>query len=102
MRASVTQILEWKIPCMHSSGSWILRGSWTSKWVRPGFQRLTLTPQVVRVKVPRPAHAFQIFFELPTHSFSSFKVDQVRLSGENYKLYKGLRTQSCGSIEWRW
>jgi len=79
------KILRWEISNMHSSGSWVLRGSWTSK-----------------AKVPRPAHAFQIYFELPTYSFSSLKVDQVRLSGETYKIYKGVRMQSCGSIEWRW
>ena len=28
---SVFQVLQWDIPSMHSSGSWILRGSWTSK-----------------------------------------------------------------------
>lgn len=55
-----------------------------------------------RAKVPRPAHAFQIRFELPTHSFSSLKIDQVRLSSETYKMYKGMRTHSCGFVEWRW
>ncbi|KAL4075691.1 clathrin adaptor mu subunit [Scleroderma citrinum] len=79
------KILQWDIPSMHSSGSWILRGSWTSK-----------------AEIPRPAHAFQIRFELPTHSFSSLKIDQVRLSSETYKMYKGMRTHSCGFIEWRW
>ncbi|KAI6165042.1 clathrin adaptor mu subunit [Pisolithus thermaeus] len=75
----------WEIPTMHSSGSRILRGSWTSK-----------------AQVPRPAHAFQVRFELPSHSFSSLKIDQVRLFSELYKMYKGVRMQSCGSIEWRW
>lgn len=77
--------LRWEIPTMHSLGSRILRGSWTSK-----------------AQVPRPAHAFQIRFELPSHSFSSVRIDQVRLSSELYKMYKGVRVQSCGSIEWRW
>lgn len=27
------KILRWNIPSMHSSGSWVLRGSWTSKYV---------------------------------------------------------------------
>ncbi|KAF8845613.1 clathrin adaptor mu subunit [Paxillus ammoniavirescens] len=79
------KILRWEIPNMHSSGSWTLRGSWTSK-----------------AKVPRPAHAFQIYFEVPMYSFSSLKIDQVRLSGETYKMYKGVRMQGRGSIEWRW
>ncbi|KAG0699840.1 clathrin adaptor mu subunit [Suillus ampliporus] len=80
-----TKTLRWEILNMRSSGSWILRGSWTSK-----------------IKAPRPAHAFQIHFEIPSYSFSSLKVDQLRLSGETYKMYKGVRMRSKGSIEWRW
>ncbi|KAG1820564.1 clathrin adaptor mu subunit [Suillus subaureus] len=79
------QTLRWEILNMRSSGSWILRGSWTSK-----------------IKAPRPAHAFQIRFEIPSYSFSSLKVDQLRLSSETYKMYKGVRMRSKGSIEWRW
>lgn len=55
-----------------------------------------------RIKAPRPAHAFQIRFEIPSYSFSSLKVDQLRLSSETYKMYKGVRMRSKGSIEWRW
>ncbi|OJA07680.1 hypothetical protein AZE42_01874 [Rhizopogon vesiculosus] len=79
------KMLRWEILNMRSSGSWILRGSWTSK-----------------IKAPRPAHAFQIRFEIPSFSFSSLKVDQLRLSGETYKMYKGVRMRSKGSLEWRW
>lgn len=82
---SRTKTLRWEILNMRSSGSWILRGSWTSK-----------------IKAPRPAHAFQIRFEIPSYSFSSLKVDQLRLSSETYKMYKGVRMRSKGSIEWRW
>jgi AP-3 complex subunit mu len=82
---SRTKTLRWEILNMRSSGSWILRGSWTSN-----------------IKAPRPAHAFQIRFEIPSYSFSSLKVDQLRLSTETYKMYKGVRMRSKGSIEWRW
>lgn len=27
------KMLRWNIPNLHSSGSWVLRGSWTSKYV---------------------------------------------------------------------
>ncbi|KAH7930265.1 clathrin adaptor, mu subunit [Leucogyrophana mollusca] len=77
--------LRWEIPSMRTSGSWVLRGSWTSK-----------------SKTPRPAHAVHIRFDIPAYNFSSLKVDQLRLSGENYKMYKGVRGRSLGSIEWRW
>ncbi|KAG1744172.1 clathrin adaptor mu subunit [Suillus occidentalis] len=79
---SRTKTLRWEIPNMWSSGSWLLRGSWTSK-----------------IKAPRLAHAFEIRFEIPTYSFSSLKVDQLRLSSETYKMYKGVRMRSQGSIE---
>ncbi|KAH7916717.1 clathrin adaptor mu subunit [Hygrophoropsis aurantiaca] len=79
------KVLKWEIPSIGTSGSWVLRGSWTSK-----------------SKAPRPAHALHIRFEIPAYNFSSLKVDQLRLSGEGYKMYKGVRGRSLGSIEWRW
>ena len=100
-RSSI-QVLCWEIPNMHSSGSWVLRGSWTSKYVRSAVVARCVFDCLFRTKIPRPAHAFQIYFEIPSYSFSSLKVDQVRLSGETYKMYKGVRTVGRGSIEWRW
>ncbi|EGO01564.1 hypothetical protein SERLA73DRAFT_120231 [Serpula lacrymans var. lacrymans S7.3] len=79
------KVLRWEILSMRTSGSCMLRGSWTSK-----------------AKAPRPARAFQIRFDIPSYTFSALKVDQLRLSGENYKVYKGVRGRSRGSIEWRW
>ncbi|KAG1850469.1 clathrin adaptor mu subunit [Suillus tomentosus] len=82
---SRTKTLQWEILKMQSLGSWILRGSRTSK-----------------IKAPRPAHAFQICFKIPSYSFSSLKVNQLRLSSETYKMCKGVRMRRKGSIEWRW
>jgi AP-3 complex subunit mu len=53
-------------------------------------------------KIARPAHAFRIRFEIHQHSFSALKVDQLRLTGEGYKPYKGVRGRSVGDVEWRW
>lgn len=55
-----------------------------------------------RVKHVRPSHAFRVQFEIPQHTFSSLKVDQLKLSGEMYKPYKGVRGRSTGDVEWRW
>lgn len=55
-----------------------------------------------RSKNPRPSRAFRITFEIAQHSFSSLKVDQLKLSGEMYKPYKGVRGRSTGDVEWRW
>lgn len=57
---------------------------------------------VCSVKHPRPSHAFKVHFEIPQHTFSALKIDQLRLTGETYKPYKGMRVRSDGDIEWRW
>lgn len=41
-------------------------------------------------------------FELPQHNFSALKIEQLKLTGEIYKPYKGMRGKSVGDIEWRW
>jgi len=51
---------------------------------------------------PRPSHALQIRFEIQSYTFSALKVDQLRVTGETYKPYKGVRGRSTGNVEWRW
>jgi len=70
---------------MPTSSSFHLRGSFTST-----------------AKTARPAHAIRIRFEINKFSFSSLKIDQLRLTGEGYKPYKGVRAKSVGDVEWRW
>lgn len=53
-------------------------------------------------KKPRPARAFRIRFEIHQHSFSALKVEQLKITGEPYKPYKGVRGRSEGDVEWRW
>ena len=51
---------------------------------------------------PRPARAAQVSFALPQGALlSSLKVDQLKLSGETYKPYKGVRGRALGRVEWR-
>ncbi|KAH9967729.1 Mu homology domain-containing protein [Lactifluus volemus] len=51
---------------------------------------------------PRPARAAQISFALPSGALhSTLKVDQLKLSGETYKPYKGVRGRAFGRVEWR-
>lgn len=50
---------------------------------------------------PRPARSIQTTFSLSSHLFSALKVDQLKLTGEVYKPYKGVRGSSEGSVEWR-
>jgi AP-3 complex subunit mu len=82
---SKKKVLRWEIQNMPSSSNFHLRGSFTSS-----------------AKIARPAHAFRIRFEIHQHSFSALKVDQLRLTGEGYKPYKGVRGRSVGDVEWRW
>ncbi|PFH52562.1 hypothetical protein AMATHDRAFT_139622 [Amanita thiersii Skay4041] len=79
------QILRWEIPNLPPASSWTLRGSFS-------------TPNLV----PRPSHAVHIRFEIASHTFSALKIDQLKVTGESYKLYKGVRGRSFGDIEWRW
>jgi len=79
------RVLKWEIPSIPQSSSWNLRGSFT-------------TPTIA----PRPSHALQVRFEIHSHTFSSLKVEQLKLTGEGYKPYKGVRGHSIGNVEWRW
>ena len=56
----------------------------------------------VSTQHPRPARAFRIRFEIHQHSFSALKVDQLKITGEGYKPYKGVRGRSIGDVDWRW
>jgi len=55
-----------------------------------------------RTLPPRPSHALQIRFEIHSHTFSALKVEQLKVTGEVYKPYKGVRGRSLGNVEWRW
>ncbi|KAI9510954.1 clathrin adaptor mu subunit [Russula earlei] len=51
---------------------------------------------------PRPARAAQVSFALPPGALlSALKVDQLKLVGETYKPYKGVRGRAFGRVEWR-
>jgi len=82
---SKRKVLRWDIRNMPSSPSFNLRGSFTSS-----------------AEIPRPAHAIRIRFEIHQHTFSVLKVDQLKLTGEAYNPYKGVRGRSVGDVEWRW
>ncbi|KAF5387738.1 hypothetical protein D9615_000065 [Tricholomella constricta] len=83
---STKKILRWEIPVVSPSSSWSLRGSFNT----------------TSVPAPRPSHALQIRFEIQSHTFSALKVEQLKVTGEVYKPYKGVRGRSIGNVEWRW
>lgn len=41
-------------------------------------------------------------YEIVGYSYSSLKVDQLKVTSEIYKPYKGVRGNATGDIEWRW
>ncbi|KAF8165113.1 Mu homology domain-containing protein [Crassisporium funariophilum] len=82
---SKKRVLKWEIASVPPSSSWNLRGSFS-------------TPPVA----PRPSHALQVRFEIQSHTFSTLKVEQLQITGEAYKPYKGVRGRSTGYVEWRW
>ncbi|KAJ7122857.1 Mu homology domain-containing protein [Mycena epipterygia] len=77
-------VVRWEIPVVPPSSVWLLRGSFTS------------------TSVARPAHALQVRFALSSYTFSALKVDQLKVTGEVYKPYKGVRGKATGNVEWRW
>lgn len=80
-----TLTLTWEISKAPQGSSHTLRGTFSSS-----------------VLHPRPSKAFQIFFEIGQYSFSGLRVDQLRVSHESYKPYKGVRGRVTGDVEWRW
>ena len=88
---------------MPSSSTFHLRGSFTSRSVAVLFRIISIiSSSSYSAKNPRPARAFRIRFEIHQHSFSALKVDQLKLTGEGYKPYKGVRGRCIGDVEWRW
>lgn len=77
--------LRWEIRSFPPSSTFTLRGSFTSS-----------------IQYPRPSHALRIRCEVNQHSFSGLKVDQLKMTGEMYKPYKGVRGRANVDIEWRW
>ncbi|KAL1744615.1 Mu homology domain-containing protein [Schizophyllum fasciatum] len=78
--------LRWTIPRVGPAATFTIEGSFMSGNQQP----------------PRPSHAVRTTFAIPTQTFSTLKVDQLKLTGEMYKPYKGVRGKSDCDIEWRW
>ncbi|KAG7096591.1 hypothetical protein E1B28_004010 [Marasmius oreades] len=76
--------LKWEISAVPPASTWSMQGSFT-------------TP-----RAPRPSRAIRVRFQVPSHTFSALKVDQLKIIGENYKPYKGVRGRSSVDVEWRW
>ncbi|KJA24614.1 hypothetical protein HYPSUDRAFT_38679 [Hypholoma sublateritium FD-334 SS-4] len=79
------RVLKWEINNAPPSSSWNLQGSFS-------------TPSIA----PRPSHALQVQFDIQSYTFSSLKVEQLKITGETYKPYKGIRGRAIGNVEWRW
>jgi len=80
-----TLTLRWDVTKVPQGSANTLRGTFASSAARPC-----------------PSRAFRITFDIPQHSYSGLKVDQLKVIGEPYKPFKGVRGRSCGDIEWRW
>ena len=93
--------VRWDLKKVPPSGTYSLRGSWAS---RLGFSlRSLLTNRTSNSrKYPRPATAFRVKYDITKYSYSSMKIDQLRVTGEMYKPFKGFRANSKGDVDWRW
>ncbi|KAG9041444.1 hypothetical protein FS837_012257, partial [Tulasnella sp. UAMH 9824] len=84
----LSKTLRWTIPSLgapSASSTWTLKGTWTS------------TEQV-----PRPSRSIMMHFQTPHMLFSGIKVDQLKMTSEVYKPYKGVKIASKAAVEWRW
>jgi len=41
-------------------------------------------------------------YDIAKYSHSSIKIDQLKMTGETYKPFKGFRANSRGDVDWRW
>ncbi|KAH7100568.1 clathrin adaptor, mu subunit [Auriculariales sp. MPI-PUGE-AT-0066] len=80
-----TSMLRWEVAPAPATSTHTLRGTFTSS-----------------ERHPRIGNGLTVTYDLPTHSYSGLKVDQLKVAGEQYKTYKGVRPQARGSIEFRW
>ncbi|GJJ07396.1 hypothetical protein Clacol_001598 [Clathrus columnatus] len=78
-------VLYWDMGTINPLSTNTLRGTFTSS-----------------AEQPRISPAIQAQFEIDQHTYSSLKIDQLKLSGESYKPYKGVRSRSRGMVEFRW
>jgi AP-3 complex subunit mu len=77
--------LRWSLPATASGRTATLQGTFASADAHP-----------------RPARAAQVSFAMPAGALlSGLKVDQLKVSGETYKPYKGVRGRAFGRVEWR-
>ncbi|KAF9268294.1 clathrin adaptor mu subunit [Marasmius fiardii PR-910] len=76
--------LKWEIRSVLPSTSWSMQGSFS-------------TPHT-----PRPSRSLRIQFDIHAHTFSALRVDQLKILGESYKPFKGVRGRSGVDVEWRW
>ncbi|KAG8729738.1 hypothetical protein FRC12_020760 [Ceratobasidium sp. 428] len=79
-----TKVLRWDVPSLTGMAQH-LKGSFTSS-----------------ERAPKPSRSFLVTFGIPQYSLSSIKIDQLRVTGEIYKPYKGVRSSVEGKIEYRW
>ncbi|KAG8744842.1 hypothetical protein FRC10_009366 [Ceratobasidium sp. 414] len=79
-----TKVLRWDIPSLTGMAQH-LKGTFTSS-----------------EPAPKPSRSFLVTFEIPQYSLSMIKIDQLKVTGEMYKPYKGVRSSVKGKIEYRW
>jgi AP-3 complex subunit mu len=80
-----TQHLQWSIPILSSATPHTLQGTFTSTEQHPRISR-----------------AVTISYHVPASPQSTvLKVDQLKVGGETYKPYKGVKHSGIGKIEWR-
>lgn len=82
---SIAKILTWRIPKLSSSP--VLSGTWQFDDARGAS---------------RPSPVFGVSFHAAFTNISGLSITSLKLAGEKYAPYKGLRSNMKGSVEVRW
>ena len=90
---TISKILRWDIPNMHSSGSWVLRGSWTSKY---GFFRNPRLKNVLIVSFPGRRFRVRHMHFRSTLRFLRAVSRLSRLTKFGFRVRHTRCTRACG------
>lgn len=90
----IKNTITWEIPKLgNEDGILQLKGSWenSSNSSSRGSSNGSL-----------PSNSVLTTFEIQSHSISGLKIESINLTGESYKMFKGVRNCVEGVVEWRW
>ena len=94
--------LRWELLTLPSGATATIKGTFSALVFLVGAE--SVFDVFIRRLNPRPAKALVVNFSIPAYAYSGLRVDQMKIvggEGTGYKPYKGVRSRSEGSVEFR-